>query len=824
MTMTSKRQVLSFLLMLAALLSVHKTVSANSELPGSILPPNFNPNACEQDRSRELPDGVSEAEVEKVRGSSAYQYSMYSCDALRVAYKWEPTRKAILDASNSIPHPGSDFADPNTLQRLRAALSSLTMAALRLQNDYQRPENEPRDLLGDWLNQSQAIFAERGWDVPSKMPFIFQALDTRIARRYVDPVEQQAVLLVASERARSLFNLASEATKAMIYANDGVTQQQAFRQQKQQEAQRLEEAGYVENVKARAAKFRGLAHLLFGSALMAGLGAFLFRRRFASSRGPWIGFAAGTVALFLAQLGAGAIQVVTGIPTWLAFVLMLVGFGVLYVLFRDKLNAAFPGAATLATHGSAAWAALADAINASRLFERGMVSADSYGFALGRLPGAPANLDPRMRYMGHVLTCAPTGSGKGIGAVIPTLLEYPGSTLCLDIKGENYAVTARARRAMGHAVCLVDPFGVTGGQAAAFNPLDVLDLTDPDVVGQASALVDTLVIVGANQDDNSAHFNDSAKDLIKGLVVYAKSLADPARHTLAEVRRLLTLPLAAPPDSGRETLMSHLADMSADTALAFGIPARCANGFLSKDTKEASGVHSTALRHTAFLDDPRIAAALAQSDFSLADLKRKPMTVYVVMPPDRLAAQARFVRVLVGAALSAITSTSDKAQFNVLFLLDEFAQLGRMQAIEDAISLVRGYGARFWLLVQDLSQLKGVYPKWQTFLANSAKQFFGTADYETAKYVSDMLGQTTIEFRTQGDSSSASFQGGGSSGTSTSQQLTARSLLTPDEVMRQGATRPIVLIQGERPYSLERISYLADAEYSGLADPNPFHR
>jgi type IV secretion system protein VirD4 len=146
-----------------------------------------------------------------------------------------------------------------------------------------------------------------------------------------------------------------------------------------------------------------------------------------------------------------------------------------------------------------------------------------------------------------------------------------------------------------------------------------------------------------------------------------------------------------------------------------------------------------------------------------------------------------------------------------------------MQSIEDAISLVRGYGARFWLLVQDLSQLKGVYPKWQTFLANSAKQFFGTADYETAKYVSDMLGQTTIEFRTSGDSSTASIQGG-SSGTSSSQQLAARSLLTPDEVMRQGSMRPIVLIQGERPYSLERINYLADPEYAGLADANPFHR
>lgn len=821
--MATSRYFLTVFLCLTTLTSVPKTVFGNS-LPGSILPADFNPSTCELDRDAAL-EGNAEAERTTKRAALSHRYRMYSCDQLRTAYRWEPVQRAILDATNAVPHPGSNFADPTTAQRLRASLSSLADSARRIGNDYTRPPGEARDLTGDFLNWSQKLFAERGWDVPHTLPEIFTSLDVRISKPYVEPVEQQAVLLVASERASSLLILTNDAARAMIADAAGPAAQRDHEEKKAAAQAAAADEGYIAGVKRRASNFRGLGHLLLGSALMVGLAVFVFRRMMPTGRAKLIGFGAGTAGLFLAQLGAGVIQLVTGIPTWAAFVLALVVFGVLYVSLRDKLHSVFPGAAQLATHGSAAWADLVDAINAGRLFQRGMVSADSYGFTLGRYPGAAADLDPRLRFMGHVLTCAPTGSGKGIGAVIPTLLEYPGSALVLDLKGENYAVTARARRAMGHTVYLVDPFGViSGGQSAAFNPLAVLDLANPDVVGQASALVDTLVIAGANQDDNSAHFNDSAKELIKGLLVYVASLTDPARRTLGEMRRLLTLPLATPPDSGRESLLSHLADMSADPELAFGIPARCANGFLSKDSKEASGVHSTALRHTAFLDDPRIVAALSRSDFQLADLKRQAMTVYVVMPPDRLAAQSRFMRALVGAALSAITATSDKPQFNVLFLLDEFAQLGRMQAIEDAISLVRGYGARFWLLVQDLSQLKGVYPKWQTFLANSAKQFFGTADFETAKYVSDMLGQTTIEFRTVGDSSSASLQGGGSSGTSSSQQLAARSLLTPDEVMRQGAMRPIVLVQGERPYSLERINYLADREYAGLADPNPFHR
>jgi type IV secretion system protein VirD4 len=114
------------------------------------------------------------------------------------------------------------------------------------------------------------------------------------------------------------------------------------------------------------------------------------------------------------------------------------------------------------------------------------VLADSHGFALGR-PAADdtagmAGMDARFRYMGHMLTCAPTGSGKGIGAVIPNLLDYPGACVVLDIKGENYAVTSRYRRdVLGHDVYLLDPFGVTGAEAHGINWLIASTRTAPDI-------------------------------------------------------------------------------------------------------------------------------------------------------------------------------------------------------------------------------------------------------------------------------------------------------------------------------------------------------
>jgi type IV secretory pathway TraG/TraD family ATPase VirD4 len=232
---------------------------------------------------------------------------------------------------------------------------------------------------------------------------------------------------------------------------------------------------------------------------------------------------------------------------------------------------------------------------------------------------------------------------------------------------------------------------------------------------------------------------------------------------------------------------------------------------MAKPEKERGSVLSTAQRHTAFLDDPRVTAALSRSDFTLSDLKNRPMTVYIVLPRRAIATNNRLLRGFIGLALAAITASHSRPELPVAFFLDEFAQLGRMAAVEDAIAIVRGYGAAFWIFVQDLSQLRAVYPKWQTFLANATQQFFGVADYDTAKYVSDKLGQETVQYQTVSRAKEAS----------TSEHFTGRALATPDEILATPFV--ITFLAGERPYYLAPLNYLRDPEYAGLADPNPYH-
>ena len=181
----------------------------------------------------------------------------------------------------------------------------------------------------------------------------------------------------------------------------------------------------------------------------------------------------------------------------------------------------------LGSHGSARWGTVDEIRQGGHLVAPGKPG----GFALGRVPDALAGMDARFRFVGHVVTVAPTGSGKGIGAVIPNLLDYPGSALVLDVKGENAAVTARARRALGQAVYSVDPFAVNGDGGAAFNVLDRLDVWNPDCVSESAILADALVIAESKGD--AVHFDESAKNFLQGLMLHVAGLDDAERRNLA---------------------------------------------------------------------------------------------------------------------------------------------------------------------------------------------------------------------------------------------------------------------------------------------------
>ena len=196
-----------------------------------------------------------------------------------------------------------------------------------------------------------------------------------------------------------------------------------------------------------------------------------------------------------------------------------------------------------------------------------------------------------LRYVGpgHLLTIAPTRAGKGVGAILPNLLLADRPVIVIDPKGENYRVAARARNRFG-PVCALDPFGVTGNESAACNPLDLLDPGSERFAEDAAALADAIVSDPPGEV-REAHWNEEAVALLSGLILLCASSEPPARRNLARVRAYLTQP--------PETFHQLLEAMQASDA-AGGLVARAANRRLGQNEREAASVLSTAQRHTTF--------------------------------------------------------------------------------------------------------------------------------------------------------------------------------------------------------------------------------
>lgn len=447
-----------------------------------------------------------------------------------------------------------------------------------------------------------------------------------------------------------------------------------------------------------------------------------------------------------------------------------------------------------------------DATHGTARFATDREIAPFTGPVSGLLIGRTLNSKKPIFYDGpsHLLTVAPTRTGKGVGTVIPNLLMAERSVVCIDPKGDNTLTTGRARSRFGD-VDVLDPFGVTGVPSSAFNPLDLLDPAGLDVAEDAATLADALVY-DAPGESGEAHWNEEAKALIAGILLHIASAEEPARRNLTILREHLT---CAPAE-----FEALLATMQVSPA-ADGLVARAANRHLGKSDREATGVLSSAQRHTHFLDSPRMTAVLDQSDFSFADLRRRIGTVFLVLPPDRISTYSRWLRLMVTQSLQATVRAANTGNNPVLYLLDEFAALGYLAPVERAMGLMAGYGVQLWPILQDIHQLRATYgERAGTFLSNAGVfQVFGVNDQDCARLVSDLLGSETVVFQTASRALDSD-----KSGLSYAAHHTGRPLLTPDEVRNLRQDAELLFIAGQRPILAQKLRYYADREFIGLFD------
>lgn len=395
----------------------------------------------------------------------------------------------------------------------------------------------------------------------------------------------------------------------------------------------------------------------------------------------------------------------------------------------------------------------------------------------------------------HALLFAPTGSGKGVGFVIPNLLFWDDSIIVHDIKLENYELTSGYRnKKMKQKVYLWNPAS-PAGISHCYNPLDFVS----DEIGK---MVDDVQKIANLLLPEQEFWQNEARSLIVGVMLYL--LADDSKvKSFGEVVRTLRS------DDVVYNLAVVLDTMGKDIH-----PVAYMNiaAFLQKADKERSGCISTANSSLELWSNPLIDATTARSDFDVTTFKRQPTTVYVGLTPDNIHRLQPLMKIFyqqTSAAMSQAMPTKED-KFGVMYLLDEFPTLGKMEQIQAGIAYFRGYKVRLFLIIQDTEQLKGTYEEsgMNSFLSNSTYRItFAANNVETANLISQLIGNKTVD---QESVNKPKFFDLNPASRSLHVSQTQRALLLPQEVINLDRDEQILLIEASPPIKSKKIKYYQD--------------
>ena len=399
----------------------------------------------------------------------------------------------------------------------------------------------------------------------------------------------------------------------------------------------------------------------------------------------------------------------------------------------------------------------------------------------------------------HILLFAPTGSGKGVGFVIPNLLFWEESVVCHDIKMENYELTSGFRTQKLGQQCFVwnpaDPNGISH----CYNPLDWLSEKPGQLVDDVQKICNLIL-------PEQEFWQNEARSLLLGVILYL--VAVPEKITsFGEVVRTMR----------SDDVVYNLA-VVLDTIGGKIHPVSYMNiaAFLQKADKERSGVISTMNSGLELWANPLIDTTTATSDFDLQTLKKKRQTVYCGVTPDNLQRLEPLLKVFYQQATDFLTRhmPRDDEPHGVLFMMDEFPSLGEMPQFQIGIAYFRGYRVKLFLIVQDTQQLKGIYEEagMNSFLSNSYYRVtFSANNIETANMISQLVGNKTVE---QESHNKPKFLDFNPAARTLHVSETQRALLLPQEVIQLPRDEQIVLVESFAPIKCKKIFYFKDSTFT----------
>jgi len=455
-------------------------------------------------------------------------------------------------------------------------------------------------------------------------------------------------------------------------------------------------------------------------------------------------------------------------------------------------------------HGSARWAEKKDIQEAGLLSRnrnlleivKGKDELTATGVYVGGWQDKKGNFY-YLRHNGpeHILTYAPTRSGKGVGLVIPTLLSWSASAVITDLKGELWALTSGWRQKHAkNKVMRFEPASSIG--STRWNPLDEIRLGTEAEVGDVQNLV--TLIVDPDGKGLDSHWQKTAFALLVGVILHVlyKVHNEGGAATLPAVDAMLSDPKRNISELWAEmTTYKHIND---NNHYAVGSAAR---DMMDRPAEEAGSVLSTVKSYLSLYRDPVVANNVKQSDFRIKDLMHfdDPVSLYIITQPNDKARLRPLVRIMVNMIVRLLADKMDFKEgrpvahykHRLLMMLDEFPSLGRLEIMQESLAFVAGYGIKCYLICQDINQLKSRetgYGQDEAITSNCHVQnAYPPNRPETAEHLSRLTGQTTVvkEQITTSGRRTAAMHGQ----VSRTFQEVQRPLLTLDECLRMPGSK-----------------------------------
>lgn len=467
------------------------------------------------------------------------------------------------------------------------------------------------------------------------------------------------------------------------------------------------------------------------------------------------------------------------------------------------------------THGSAKFSVDKELQKEDLLdfhFPKGKGNLYRDGVILGRTSNLKTIIDKKPT---HILVIAPSRSGKGVGVILPTLVNWRQSVICFDIKGENFQHTSKFRQeklnnnVLRLAPC--DPLGST-----KYNPLKEIRVRTGAEVKDTEVISNILVSDGVGEKKD--HFQVSATTVFTTVILHLMYTKE--NPTLADVYDFLTSANGSVEDKFNKLLTEkYLSDRNIlktiykDSPYEDGVHpiiVQGANEILSKSDRERASVISTAINRLLLFKDPIVRNNTNDSDFKLADLLDydKPISLYFCAQNEDMDRLGIYIRIVLTQFMN-ISMRTENHKHKCLMLLDEFPLYGKLDTIQEALGVIASYGIKIMLIAQNKEQIEQKYGKVNTIKQGCASSVFyapNSTDYDTQKLISDILGNKTIKYKTSSGKKLGGFFDG-----NISINTKARKLLEPDEVRSVlGDDKNIILLHGCNPTMGRKIRYYED--------------